>query len=71
MFTFLIENLWEIFFGLLSAGALGFCKYLWNRTKKLEEMQKADQNRQTRFLMKLDLLQMRFHYFTHRLTILK
>ena len=48
MFTFLIENLWEIFFGLLSAGALGFCRYLWNRTKKLEEMQKADQNRQTR-----------------------
>ena len=48
MLTFLAENLWEIFFGLLSAGALGFCKYLWSRTKKLEEMQRADQNRQTR-----------------------
>lgn len=48
MLTFLVENLWEIFFGLLSAGALGFCRYLWSRTKKLEEMQKADQNRQTR-----------------------
>lgn len=38
----------EIFFGLVSAGALAFCKHLWNRNKKLEEMQKADQNRQYR-----------------------
>ena len=38
----------EIFFGLVSAGALAFCKYLWGKNKKLEEMQKADQNRQYR-----------------------
>lgn len=38
----------EIFFGLVSAGALAFCKHLWSKNKKLEEMQKADQNRQYR-----------------------
>ena len=38
----------EIFFGLVSAGALAFCKYLWSRNKKLEEMQKEDQNRKYR-----------------------
>ena len=38
----------EIFFGLVSAGALGFCKHLYSKNKKLEEMQKADQNRQYR-----------------------
>lgn len=38
----------EIFFGLVSAGALAFCKHLWSKNKKLEDMQKADQNRQYR-----------------------
>ena len=38
----------EIFFGLVSAGCLAFCKHLWSKNKKLEEMQKADQNRQYR-----------------------
>ena len=38
----------EIFFGLVSAGALAFCKYLWGKNQKLEVMQKADQNRQYR-----------------------
>ena len=38
----------EIFFGLVSAALLGFCKYLLSKNKKLEEMQKADQNRQYR-----------------------
>ena len=38
----------EIFFGLVSAGALAFCKCLWGKNKKLEEMQRADQNRQYR-----------------------
>ena len=38
----------EIFFGLVSAGALAFCKHLWSKNKKLEEMQKADQNSQYR-----------------------
>jgi hypothetical protein len=48
MLTFITENLWEIFFGLISAGALGFCKHLHNKNKKLEEMQKEDQTRQQR-----------------------
>ena len=48
MGEFIISHLWEIIFGLLSAGALAFCKYLWGRNKKLEEMQKADQTRQQR-----------------------
>ena len=38
----------EIFFGLVSAGLLAFCKHLYGKNKKLEEMQKADQNRQYR-----------------------
>lgn len=38
----------EIVFGLVSAGALAFCKHLYSKNKKLEEMQKADQNRQYR-----------------------
>ena len=38
----------ELIFGLISAGALAFCKYLWGKNQKLEEMQKADQNRQYR-----------------------
>jgi hypothetical protein len=38
----------EIFFGLVSAGTLAFCKHLYSKNKKLEEMQKADQNRQYR-----------------------
>lgn len=46
--NFFAEHLLEIFFGLLSAGALGFCKYLWSRNKKLIEMQEADRNRQHR-----------------------
>ena len=38
----------EILFGLVSAGALAFCKHLWSKNKKLVDMQKADQNRQYR-----------------------
>ena len=48
MLAFIAENLWEIFFGLVSAATLGFCKYLHSKNKKLEEMQKADQTRQQR-----------------------
>jgi len=46
--NFLIENAWEIFFGLVSAGALGFCKHLWSKNKELEKLQRADQNHQYR-----------------------
>lgn len=38
----------EIFFGLVSAGALAFCKHLWSKNKRLTEMQKEDQNRKYR-----------------------
>lgn len=48
MEEFITSHLLEILFGLLSAGALAFCKYLWSQNKKLKEMQKADQNRQYR-----------------------
>lgn len=48
MLEFFTENLWEIFFGLVSAGLLAFCKHLWSKNKQLEVMQKEDQNRKTR-----------------------
>lgn len=48
MGEFITAHLWEIFFSLLTAGSLAFCKYLWSRNKKLEEMQKEDQVRQQR-----------------------
>ena len=38
----------EIFFGLISAALLGFCKHLLSKNKELERMQQADQNRQYR-----------------------
>ena len=48
MGDFIVSHLWEIFFGLLSAGALAFCKYLWGSNKQLKQMQKEDQVRQQR-----------------------
>ena len=38
MFTFVTEHLIEIFFGLVSAGALGFCKYLHNQLKNYKKL---------------------------------
>ena len=38
----------EIVFGLISTGALAFCKYLLTQNKKLKELQEADKNRQNR-----------------------
>lgn len=48
MVELLTKHAIEIFFGLVSAGALALCKHFWNKNKQLEEMQKADQNRQYR-----------------------
>lgn len=45
MATFIIEHLAEIFFGLLSAGALAGCKYLLNQNKKLKQMTQVEANR--------------------------
>lgn len=39
--SFLGQHVLEIILGLISAGALAFCKYLHNRNKKYEEMIKV------------------------------
>ena len=38
MFTFIAEHLVEIFFGLVSAGALAFCKYLHGQLKNYKKL---------------------------------
>ncbi len=38
MLTFITEHLVEIFFGLVSAGALAFCKYLHGELKKYRKL---------------------------------
>ena len=38
----------ELVFGLISAGALTFCRYLWKQNKKLAEFQKEEENRKYR-----------------------
>lgn len=38
MLTFVTEHLVEIFFGLVSTGALGFCKYLHNQLKNYKKL---------------------------------
>lgn len=48
MVAILSEYGLELLFGLISAGALAFCKYLWGKNKELEKLQKEDQNRQYR-----------------------
>lgn len=35
----------EIFFGLISAGLLGYCKYLWSQKKELEKRKEEDLTR--------------------------
>ena len=38
----------ELLFGLISAGALAFCRHLWKQNKELERLQKEDENRKYR-----------------------
>ena len=38
----------ELIFGLISAGALGFCRYLWKQNKELARLQKEEDNRKYR-----------------------
>ena len=38
----------EIIFGLISAGALAFCKYLHSQNKKLKKLQEADKTKEQR-----------------------
>ena len=38
----------ELVFGLISAGALTFCRYLWKKNKDYERLQKEEDNRKYR-----------------------
>lgn len=38
----------EIFFGLVSAGLLAFCKHLWSQKKELEKSKETEKNREYR-----------------------
>ena len=38
----------ELLFGLISAGALAFCRYLWKQNKELGRLQKEEENRKYR-----------------------
>jgi hypothetical protein len=38
----------ELIFGLISAGALAFCKHLWSQNKELKKLQKEDENHKYR-----------------------
>ena len=38
----------ELIFGLISAGALWFCRHLWKQNKELERLQKEEENRKYR-----------------------
>lgn len=46
MLTFITEHLVEIFFGLISAGALAFCKYLHYEVKKYRKLLAQQKNEQ-------------------------
>ena len=38
----------ELLFGLISAGTLAFCRYLWKQNKELAKLQKEEENRKYR-----------------------
>ena len=42
---FIGEHLVEILFALLSAGALAFCKHLWNQNKKYKQFEENEKER--------------------------
>lgn len=48
MIEFIIEHTVEIFFGIISASAIGYAKYLYSCNKELAKMKQEDQNRQYR-----------------------
>ena len=43
MWAFLVEHIVEIIFGLIAAGALAFCKYLYNQSKNYRAMLKKQE----------------------------
>lgn len=52
MFTFIAEHLVEIFFGLVSAGALAFCKYLHSQLKNYKKL--LEENKDTELEKTID-----------------
>lgn len=46
MGQFILDHLTEIFFGLIAAGALAFCKYLWEQGKNYKKLLKAQEKEQ-------------------------
>lgn len=46
--TLIGKYTFEFVFGLISAGALWFCKSLWKQNKELQQLQKQEENRQYR-----------------------
>jgi hypothetical protein len=45
---FIAQNLLEIVFGLISAGALAFCRYFWKQNKDFKRLQQEEDNRKYR-----------------------
>ena len=43
---FFVNHIWEIIFGLVASGALGFCKYLHSQSKNYQKLlaDKEDDN---------------------------
>lgn len=41
---FFINHMWEIFFGLVAAGALAFCKYLHGQLKNYQKLLEEKEN---------------------------
>lgn len=52
MLTFVTEHLVEIFFGLVSAGALAFCKYLHGQLKNYKKL--LEENKDTELEKTID-----------------
>lgn len=52
MLTFVTKHLLEIFFGLVSAGALAFCKYLHNQLKNYKKL--LEENKDTELEKTID-----------------
>lgn len=44
MFTFIAEHIVEILFGLISAGALAFCRYLYKQLIAYKKMLQEKEN---------------------------
>ena len=52
---FFINHMWEIFFGLVAAGALAFCKYLHGQLKGYQKYQKEEEQKKVEQAMEVRL----------------